>query len=411
MEKDLGILDFRDESLSPFISYIIPVHNAWPYLKFAIESVLEIDSNDFELIISDNHSTDSTRDYLTSLRDSRVRIVSPPSKLRMNSNFEFAVSHARGEWLQLIGGDDAVLPWHHQVLKKTSVSYPGIQVINWNRGYYFWAEAQHQNDNLVASIEISSRIRLLYSRKRLRQALRGTISFLDLPQLYTTSAVKRDLLIQAAKMTDNTFFVGMQPDIFSSIQILFNVEKYLRIECPLTLVGTSPKPTGPDFVSDFYKKDSDFVHEVKRCKSTPNARTSISLLTRKNSPYFLMDSLSDYFDSTNLPVKRSLMRMGFANFLSRSYFPLDVKLHHEILSNLKKDFPDSFFSRISIYSISVIYFVFIPRFVFFNRARNFILKKLVKRIEYKKVSYNPEEFISIKSFVDGIPQSKIKLLS
>ena len=62
-------VDRGNTSDIPLISYILPVHNSWPYLKYAVESVLEMDSNEFELVISDNHSTDESSKYLMSLND------------------------------------------------------------------------------------------------------------------------------------------------------------------------------------------------------------------------------------------------------------------------------------------------------------------------------------------------------
>ena len=45
-----------------------------PYIYEATESVLNNDFDQFELVVSQNGSTDGTRDYLRSLNDSRIRI-------------------------------------------------------------------------------------------------------------------------------------------------------------------------------------------------------------------------------------------------------------------------------------------------------------------------------------------------
>lgn len=402
--------DSSKELKPPFISYILPVHNAWPYLMYAVESILAISSEDFELIISDNQSSDSTKDYLKGISDSRVRVISPSEKLKMNANFEFAISHATGEWVQLIGGDDAVMPWHHQALRKLSLSYPDIQVVNWNRGYYFWGEAQESNGSLVASIEISARVRVYDSAKRLKQAMRGTISILDLPQLYTTSAVKRDLISKASTKTQNTFVVGMQPDIFSSIQILFNAPKFLRIDSPLTLVGTSPKSNGAGALGDFYKVESPLLHQQGNCRSIMNVRTSISLFTHRNSAYYLIDSMFDYFDSAGIADERKLMMMGYASFLSDAYMRSDRALQSEIIRSFRDNFPNSFFTYVLFRTLSFLYLLTNPIIKFANRLKYFVMKKFIFRLDYKKISYKSNEFSSIRNFIELIPQEKITLL-
>jgi glycosyltransferase involved in cell wall biosynthesis len=402
--------DSSKELKPPFISYILPVHNAWPYMMYAVESILAISSEDFELIISDNQSSDSTKDYLKGISDSRVRVISPSEKLKMNANFEFAISHATGEWVQLIGGDDAVMPWHYQALRKLSLSYPDIQVVNWNRGYYFWGEAQESNGSLVASIEISARVRVYDSAKRLKQAMRGTISILDLPQLYTTSAVKRDLISKASTKTQNTFVVGMQPDIFSSIQILFNAPKFLRIDSPLTLVGTSPKSNAAEALGDFYKVESSLVYQQGNCRSIMNARTSISLFTHRNSAYYLIDSMFDYFDSAGIADERKLMMMGYASFLSDAYMRSDRALQSEIIRSFRDNFPNSFFTYVQFRTLSFLYLLTNPIIKFANRLKYFVMKKFIFRLDYKKISYKSNEFSSIRNFIELIPQEKITLL-
>ena len=59
----------------PLVSIGMPIYNGADFLRCALESLLAQDYDNFELIISDNHSTDSTReiclDYLA--RDNRIR--------------------------------------------------------------------------------------------------------------------------------------------------------------------------------------------------------------------------------------------------------------------------------------------------------------------------------------------------
>ncbi|MGO9485931.1 MAG: glycosyltransferase family 2 protein [Rhodomicrobium sp.] len=49
----------------PKYSILIPTRNGLRYLPYAIESVLSQSSDEFELIVSDNHSSDGTAEYLS----------------------------------------------------------------------------------------------------------------------------------------------------------------------------------------------------------------------------------------------------------------------------------------------------------------------------------------------------------
>ncbi len=48
-------------------SIIVPCYNALPYVKTTVELILRQKYEDFELIISDDHSVDGTSDYIDAL--------------------------------------------------------------------------------------------------------------------------------------------------------------------------------------------------------------------------------------------------------------------------------------------------------------------------------------------------------
>ena len=92
------------------ISVLLPVYNGMPYIREAVESVLKQELNDWELIVSDNGSTDGTRDYLRSLKDPRIRIYEQPVNLGIMGNLNFLLAHAKAPVARILGHDDRVLP-------------------------------------------------------------------------------------------------------------------------------------------------------------------------------------------------------------------------------------------------------------------------------------------------------------
>ena len=91
------------------ISILIPVYNGIPYIVEAIESVLSQQLQDWELVISDNGSNDGTRDYLRTLRDSRIRVYEQPLNLGIMGNLNFLLEQARAPIAKIIGHDDMLL--------------------------------------------------------------------------------------------------------------------------------------------------------------------------------------------------------------------------------------------------------------------------------------------------------------
>ena len=96
----------------PRVTVGLPVFNGEAYLVEAIESVLGQTFTDFELIISDNGSTDGTaaicRAYAA--RDSRVRYVRSPRNRGAAWNYNRLVELAQGDYFRWLAADDALAP-------------------------------------------------------------------------------------------------------------------------------------------------------------------------------------------------------------------------------------------------------------------------------------------------------------
>ena len=92
----------------PRLSIGLPVYNGEKYLAEALEALLGQSYEDFELIISDNASTDGTAGICCRYekQDSRVRYVRQPRNIGLVPNHNFVVGLARGELFQWAAHDD-----------------------------------------------------------------------------------------------------------------------------------------------------------------------------------------------------------------------------------------------------------------------------------------------------------------
>ena len=93
------------------VSIGMPVYNGANQLPHAIEELLGQDFGDFELIISDNASTDGTLDICDSFArmDKRVQVFKQARNLGANANFDWVLAKAQGELLMWAAHDDG----HH----------------------------------------------------------------------------------------------------------------------------------------------------------------------------------------------------------------------------------------------------------------------------------------------------------
>lgn len=97
------------------ISVCMATYNGEKYIKEQIESILTQLSSDDELIISDDMSTDSTRDIIESINDERIKLCLHEDNHGFVRNFENALKHAKGDYIFLSDQDDIWL--EHKVYK------------------------------------------------------------------------------------------------------------------------------------------------------------------------------------------------------------------------------------------------------------------------------------------------------
>ncbi len=97
---------------TPCVSIGMPVYNGEDYLAAAIESILTQTFSDFELIISDNASTDRTADICRAYAasDPRVRYVRNGTNLGAARNYNQVVELARGRYFKWASHDDVCAP-------------------------------------------------------------------------------------------------------------------------------------------------------------------------------------------------------------------------------------------------------------------------------------------------------------
>jgi len=92
----------------PRLSIGLPVYNGEDFLAESLDSLLGQTYEDFELIISDNASTDETADICRGYakQDSRIRYVRQPHNLGCAPNHNVLVQYARGELFKWVSHDD-----------------------------------------------------------------------------------------------------------------------------------------------------------------------------------------------------------------------------------------------------------------------------------------------------------------
>lgn len=116
--------------MDSLVSIIVPIYNAEKYLNRCVDSILAQDYPNFELLLMDDGSRDSSGvicdDYAK--KDSRVKVIHKENS-GVSDTRNQAISMARGEYIQFLDSDDWIVPEATRLLVRSMEQYQCDMVI------------------------------------------------------------------------------------------------------------------------------------------------------------------------------------------------------------------------------------------------------------------------------------------
>lgn len=245
------------ECSKPSITVLIPTRERAGTLPVPLESCLAQEYENLEILVSDNCSTDETAEVIAEFqqRDPRVRSVRTPSRVSMRANFEFGITHATGDYLIIIGDDDAVMPGGIAQLAQIIIDHPNIDAFGWTSCFYYYPKSVHDIEHSLF-FSLRGELDVRDSRLWLQKVLSGKANFTQLAMPYHGCLSAR--LYDQIKGDKETFIYSNVPDVYLTISAASLTEQQIRIPSPITLLGSSSKGNGSSLAQGSYDKHASF---------------------------------------------------------------------------------------------------------------------------------------------------------
>ncbi len=125
------------------VTVLMSVYNGMPYIKDAIESILQQTFSDFKFLIFDDASTDGTSELLTqyALEDKRIQIITNERNCGLGANLARGVEMAQTPWIARMDSDDIAVPNRLELQLNYVLSHPHVRILG---GYAFDIDSQGQ---------------------------------------------------------------------------------------------------------------------------------------------------------------------------------------------------------------------------------------------------------------------------
>ena len=117
--------------MRPMVSIIVPIYNAEQYLRRCVDSILNQEYTDFELLLVNDGSTDASGDICEEYGDQDPRvIVIQKENTGVSDSRNRALDRARGKYLQFLDSDDWITPDATRLFVRAAEEYGCDMVIS-----------------------------------------------------------------------------------------------------------------------------------------------------------------------------------------------------------------------------------------------------------------------------------------
>lgn len=233
-------------------SIVIPVRNSADTLRYTLQTCLDIDYDDYEIVLSDNSDAGNNVIYelVQELNDPRIHYYRVPYPLDLPKSFEFAFLQARGEFIFSLGADDAVYPWIFKALHKALPQLGDSDVLTWIRDFYAWPGFNGgQQNQLTMNLRHTGKVDAPqldnFDMDELRKSLLNDPQnwLYSIPLLYINSGFRRSYMKHLWKQVGR-LWDGASQDVPMGVVNVYVLEKLKIFVYPLTVAGMSGHSIG-----------------------------------------------------------------------------------------------------------------------------------------------------------------------
>jgi hypothetical protein len=226
---------------APRFSVVVPTRERAETLRFTLQTCLDQDFDDYEVVVCDNHSSPATRAVVESFAAPRLKYLRAPRPLSMSDNWELAVGQAAGEYVTVLGDDDGLLahalPELDRLVRRT-----GARAVRWSVVFYTWPNVALEGEGNYLALHLCRELHTVEAVPAMAGVIASRGCYSYLPMLYN-AVIHRDLLAEL-RARAGRLFANNYPDVYSGFALGYLAGTYVAVSLPMSVCGISGRSNG-----------------------------------------------------------------------------------------------------------------------------------------------------------------------
>ncbi len=271
--------------MKSFFSVVISVYNKAEYIQKTISSVLNQSFEDFELIVINDGSTDTSEQLINIFKDKRLRLITTQNQGASNAR-NTGIREASSNYIALLDGDDLWDTDYLKTIHEAIIKYPKIKV-------FASALAQKYKSKVIP-------VNYNFTQESLFEVHDYFKSSLKYSLLSSSSIVFNKAILSEIGDFDASIASGQDTDLWIRIGLNFEIvfaNKILAFyrHVPNSLSNTTASPERKPKFDKFLDEEKDNIYLKKFIDRN---RYAMAILSKLNNN----DEYSSYYIS-NLNTK------------------------------------------------------------------------------------------------------------
>jgi len=200
-----------------FFSIIVPVYNVQSYIRACLESVIDQDFEDFEIVVVDDCTPDHSGQIVDemSYADSRIRPLHLEANVGLGLARNAGVAAATGDYILFLDGDDTLAPGSLKAIadKLRINDLPELLIYNYSRVWWDGRQAVSWGAELLANLSVG-----VFRPQEHRRLF-------NLLPIACNKAYRRDFLQELGV----SFRTGLYEDISFTYTVLLNAQRAVSL--------------------------------------------------------------------------------------------------------------------------------------------------------------------------------------